>query len=277
MSCINFELTSCHIYACKCVMSTKADLLTVWTKYTGDDVAEARHRIRALSEAGLLPSRKQPLTYADIARTLIGFTAANQHKDAAEEVLAHSGYSCTSHRSLSGKPISDNAALLPKMKLLEALATSLQPPFRVLKFEVNPMNFTCTLRVGEGHRKARTKSGKDVTIPNDILILNFWPGFNFTWLPAYQRVGLTRFIVFPLVDMLLTDLMGHPRPQYMVGSVTKGAALPGATPHMEPSEASPKAAPEESSPNSSDSNPWVWPPQFNDPNGAYANEYGSIH
>ena len=40
--------------------TSKADLLTVWCKRTGDPVPEARHRIRALSEADLLPSRAHP-------------------------------------------------------------------------------------------------------------------------------------------------------------------------------------------------------------------------
>ena len=53
-------------------MNTKADLLTAWCKWTGDRVPEARHRICALSEADLLPSRAHPLTYEDLARALLG-------------------------------------------------------------------------------------------------------------------------------------------------------------------------------------------------------------
>ena len=75
-------------------MSTKADLLTAWCKWTGDPVPEARHRIRALSEADLLPTRAHPLSYEDLARALLGFVATAQHKDAPEAVRKFSTARC---------------------------------------------------------------------------------------------------------------------------------------------------------------------------------------
>jgi hypothetical protein len=267
-------------------MSTKADLLRVWTKWTGDDVAETRHRIRALSEAGLLPRRRQPLDYIDIAHTLLGFTAVTQHKDAPESVRYYSDFRLGSFRFRGMNSDTADAIASPElfseMTLVEALFTCLQPPFRLLKFEVNTTARTCSLIVGEGCRRIVTESGKRTTTSDRIFDCEY--GFataNYIGAPAsgvsthlHCRVNLSRFVVFPLIDMLLTDLMGHPKPQYAGGPYagvpdTKGAALPGATPHVEPPKPyqDADADPAGSSLNNSDSNEWVWPPQFNDPAG----------
>lgn len=67
-------------------MSTKADLLQSWVKWTGDPVAKVRHRIRSLSEAGLLPKGNAPLTRDHLAAAILGFLLTDTHKDAAEAV-----------------------------------------------------------------------------------------------------------------------------------------------------------------------------------------------
>ncbi len=63
-------------------MSTKTAFLDSWCRWTGDPVHEARHRIRVLSEAGLLPRRANELDYADLGRAILGFLASETHKDA---------------------------------------------------------------------------------------------------------------------------------------------------------------------------------------------------
>jgi hypothetical protein len=258
-------------------MSTKTDLLTVWTETTGEPVAEVRHRIRTLSEAGLLPSRKQPLSYTDIAHALLGFTASDQHNTAPAAVHFYSDIQCSAHKWTKGEPRSEQAVQLTDQTLMEALVASLQPPLRLMEFQVNRTNFTCRLTVGEGRLRVKTKSGKEGQTSAGIVACSFKADPNVAFITPYFMMNLSRSIFFPLVDQLLVKLMNHPKPLYMGGSITEGAVLPGTTPHMEPPEASQKPTHEESSPNSSDSNPWVWPPQFNDPNGVYANEHGSIH
>lgn len=267
-------------------MSTKADLLAAWTKWTGDDVAETRHRIRALSEAGLLPRRRQPLDYSHIAYTLLGFTAVTQHKDAPESVRYYSDFRLGSFRFRRKNSDTADALASPElfseMTLVEALFTCLQPPFRLLKFEVNTTAHTCSLIVGEGRRRIETTSGKTTTTSGRIFDCEYglaaacYIGAPASEVPVHLhcRVNLSRFVVFPLIDMLLTDLMGHPKPQYAGGPYaggpdTKDAALPGATPFIEPPKPYQDADPAGSSLNNADSNEWVWPPQFNDPAGVY--------
>ena len=123
-------------------MSTKADLLTAWCKWTGDRVPEARHRIRALSEADLLPSRAHPLSYEDLARALLGFVATAQHKDAPEAVRKVSAARC-------GAASADNQEVpLMGMSLLEAVTAALQPPFRIAG--LNTTTGFCHLEVVNG-------------------------------------------------------------------------------------------------------------------------------
>jgi hypothetical protein len=150
-------------------MSTKTDLLKAWSTLAFEDIAEVRHRIRALSEAGLLPTRRQPLEYIDIARAIIGFTATGQHKDAPEAVQYYSEFPCETHSWRVVGAHSEQSMRLVKQTLLEALVTSLQSPLRVMQFEVNTTTLTCTLKVGDGYRTARTKSGRDALLTGNVI------------------------------------------------------------------------------------------------------------
>ena len=142
-------------------MSTKADLLTAWCKWTGDRVPEARHRIRALSEADLLPSRAHPLSYEDLARALLGFVATAQHKDAPEAVRKFSAARC-------GAASADNQEVpLMGMSLLEAVTAALQPPFWIAGFTVNTTTGFCRLEVVNGWLTSDW-DGTKVTVPGSM-------------------------------------------------------------------------------------------------------------
>ena len=267
-------------------MSTKSDLLIAWSEWAGDDIAEVRHRIRALSEAGLLPRRKQPLGYADIARALIGFIATTQHNQAAKAVRHYSDIECIAHQWKT-KPEkihwpSAKAARFTDLPLLDALVLALQPPLWIIRFDINITANVCRLLVGNG--VAYKDSGKTYVSAVECVYRH---RISIPLIGYYYQVNLSRSVHFPLVNQLLTDLMGHPqigpRPELPVepsethpkapqrGPRTKDAALPGATPQVEPSKTRPKADPAGSSPDSSDSIAWVWPPQFDedDLNGAF--------
>ena len=142
-------------------MSTKADLLTAWCKRTGDPVPEARHRIRAPSEADLLPSRAHPLSYADLARALLGFVATAQHKDAPEAVRKFSAARC-------GAASADNQEVpLMGMSLLHAVTAALQPPFWIAGFTVNTTAGFCRLEVVNGWLTSDW-DGTKVTVPGSM-------------------------------------------------------------------------------------------------------------
>jgi hypothetical protein len=200
-------------------MSTKSDLLNAWTKWTGDDVAETRHRIRTLSEAGLLPSRKQPLSYTDIARAILGFVTTTQHKDAPEAVNYYSEFRCHAHEWLKGElnadwPPADPARRLTDLTLLEALAISLQQPLWINTFNVNLTTNTCGLTVGSGYRYFKTKSGKEAISEINSVHGIFRHKYNAPAL-MYFRVSLSRSISYLLIEQLLRELMNHPEsPRY---------------------------------------------------------------
>ena len=196
-------------------MSTKADLLTAWCKWTGDPVPEARHRIRALSEADLLPSRAHPLSYEDLARALLGFVATAQHKDAPEAVRKFSAARC-------GAASADNQEVpLMGMSLLEAVTAALQPPFRIAGLTVNTTTGFCHLEVVNGWLTLDWDETK-VTVPGSMA--EYWfKDHADPALPATDPVELSRAIHSPLIDHLLTDLMNHPAPPVAGAAVTKNA------------------------------------------------------
>lgn len=200
-------------------MSTKSDLLKAWSTLAVEDIAEVRHRIRALSEAGLLPTRKQPLEYVDLARAIIGFTATAQHKDAPEAVRFYSDFRCKSHRWLVGGPHSE-AKRVVGQTLLEALVLALRSPLRVMQFEVNTTDLTATLKVGEGYRTVRTQSGRDGLITGNVISCYFEAQATLPLRLMKRQLNITRSFYFPFIDPLLTQLMGHPEPpQY--GSIVR--------------------------------------------------------
>src|SRR5690348_11247450 len=112
-------------------VSTKNDLLAYWCARTGDPVAETRLRIRALAVADLLPWRAEALTYADIARALLGFVAATQHRDAAATVRRFSAFRCPAS---SGE---HHQAPLMALPLIDALTAALRPPLWISELSVN--------------------------------------------------------------------------------------------------------------------------------------------
>jgi hypothetical protein len=203
-------------------MATKTDLLAVWTKWTGDNVAEARQRIRALSEAGLLPRRKEPLGYGHLARALFGFTVADQHKDAPAAVRSFSSLRCSSHRFL-GTP-NDQAVLLAHRTLFGALVASLQPPLWVIALDVDTTSKICLLTVGQGYRETEKKG-----VVTDTQVEYTFGKDNSTRLrKQIHPIHLCRKIYSPLIGRLLTDLMNHPATA-IPGSVAKDRPAKGDT------------------------------------------------
>lgn len=112
-------------------MSTKNDLLTSWVKWTGDPIREVRHRIRVLSEDGLLPNRADPMTYEDLARALLGFVASETHKDAADIVRRLSGL----RPGAAWADGVDEPSFIG-LTLLEAVSAALKAPYAVAELKV---------------------------------------------------------------------------------------------------------------------------------------------
>ena len=125
-------------------VSTKNDLLAAWVRWTGDETREARHRIRLLSEAGLLPERADRLTYDDVARGLLGFLVSDTHKDAPREVRSFSAFVC-------GAASADDASVpFIDLTLLDAISAALRPPFRLMSLTIAITTRTATLDVTRG-------------------------------------------------------------------------------------------------------------------------------
>jgi hypothetical protein len=121
-------------------MSTKNDLLAAWAKWTGDPLREVRHRIRVLSEAGLLPNRSDPMTYDDIARAILGFLASDTHKDAARAVLQFADFRCGTHEVGSDELIASGT-------LLQAISAGLRPPFSIVYISIKPADRVAELGI----------------------------------------------------------------------------------------------------------------------------------
>jgi hypothetical protein len=203
-------------FICCVSMSTKADLLTAWCKWTGDPVPEARHRIRALSEADLLPSRAHPLSYEDLARALLGFVTTAQHKDAPEAVRKFSAARC-------GAASADNQEVpLMGMSLLEAVTAALQPPFWIAGVTVNTRTGFCHLEVVNGWLTSDW-DGTKVTVPGSMAEYWFKDHADLALPATVHPVELSRAIHSPLINHLLTDLMNHPAPPVAGAAVTKNA------------------------------------------------------
>jgi hypothetical protein len=182
-------------------MTTKADLEAAWAKWTGDNIAEVRQRIRALAEADLLPRRKGPLDYKHLAHALLGFTAAAQHKDAAQAVRSFSRVHCSDHRFLGP---SDQAVLLTGKTLVTALVASLKPPLRIIVFDVDTTSGVCLLTVSQPYVNTKTGIRSDVQAE-----YTFGKDRNArrTHKQIYP-IHFCRKIYAPFIDRLLTDLVG---------------------------------------------------------------------
>jgi hypothetical protein len=204
-------------------MATKTDLLAAWSKWTGDNVAEVRQRMRALSEAGLLPKRQEPLGYVDLARALLGFTAAAQHKDAAAAVRSISRLRCSAHRFLG--PSGDQAVPLADRTLFMALVEALQPPLWIVALDVDTTASICLLTVGQRYRHTETTS----VVPDIQVEYTFGKHKSTPRArnPNYP-IHVSRKIYSELISHLLTDLMNHPAIS-MPGSAAKGRPAKGDT------------------------------------------------
>ena len=186
-------------------MATKSDFIAAWTKWTGDNVVEVRQRIRALSEDKLLPMRQEPFGYPDLARTLLGFVAAAQHKDAAAAVRSISRLRCSAHRFL-GTP-GDQAVPLANQSLFRALVEALQPPLWLVALDVDTTAGICVLTVGQGHRHMETTSAvPDIQVEYTFGKRKSGPRARD---PVYP-IHVSRKIHSELINCLLTDLMNHP-------------------------------------------------------------------
>ena len=188
-------------------MSTRTDMLDAWVRLTGDPLPEARQRLRALAEAGLIPTWHRPVDYPDIARTLLGFVAATQHKEAAATVRRLSEFRCG---TASGE---NNEVPLMRLSLLDALTTALRPPSWIVSLEVNTTTgSSCHLEVCDGWVIGEGGEAKGMPFPGPRA--EYW--FNDqTALPLrtpLHPVEVSRTIYCSLIDCLLTELMNHPVP-----------------------------------------------------------------
>jgi hypothetical protein len=206
-------------------MGTKSGFIAAWSKWTGDDIAEVRQRIRALSEAKLLPIRQEPFGYADLARALLGFTAAAQHKDAAAAVRSISRLRCSAHRFLG--PPGDQAVLLADRTLFRTLVEALQPPLWIVALDVDTTAGICLLTVGQGYRHTETTNVPDIQV--EYTFEKQHKSTPRARNPIYP-IHLSRKIYSELISHLLTDLMDHSAISIsMPGSATKGRPAKGDT------------------------------------------------
>ena len=199
-------------YAC---MSTKSDFLAYWCARTGEPVAEARLRIRALAIDGLMPWRQQPLDYPDIARALLGFVAATQHKDAAETVRRFSEFRC-------GVATANALPLLMSFSLLDALTTALRPPLWIRYIEVSVTGETCALVVCHGWITVEEGEAEGMTLPGPDAQYWFKNPAALPLLAPVEPVEIKRSISGSLIGRLLTDLMHHPVPPIKDGWTLSG-------------------------------------------------------
>src|SRR3954452_18496286 len=125
-------------------VNTKNDLLAAWVRWTGDETRETRHRIRLLSEAGLLPERSASLTYDDVARGLLGFLVSDTHKDAPREVHSFSAFVC------GAASADDGSVPFMDLTLLDAISAALRPSFRLMSLTIAITTRTATLDVTRG-------------------------------------------------------------------------------------------------------------------------------
>ena len=124
------------------LIGTKNDLQASWVKRTGSPVSETRHRIRVLSEAGILPVRSHVMSWCEFAYGLIGFAVGGQHINAVERVRRFGESHCN---TVAGHDVAKPA--LSKYSLVDALAAALQPPFKVFELEVSTTNNFAVLKV----------------------------------------------------------------------------------------------------------------------------------
>ena len=115
-------------------MSTKNDLLAVWVKVTGDPLPETRHRIRVLSERGLLPDRAGALTHTHFAHWLLAVTGAAMHKDAPGQVRLLSQFMCTHSMGSETEDIDQGLRNLP---LLQAIVAAMKRNLSIVALEVS--------------------------------------------------------------------------------------------------------------------------------------------
>jgi len=111
-------------------VSTKTDFQNTWAECTGEPVREVRHRIRQLSEAGLLPVRGAAMTFADLARAILAFVGSETHKDAPAAVCELSELRC-------GMWEPNGDARIVDARLLDAVAAALQPPFWLISVSIS--------------------------------------------------------------------------------------------------------------------------------------------
>jgi hypothetical protein len=192
----------------------KSDLLNAWCKRTGEPLPEARHRIRSLAEAGMLPTWYHPVSYEDLARLLLGFVASVQHKDAPEAVQRFSEFRC------GMRGIGHEAApLMEAFKdkpLLEALTTALKPEFWVMSVEANVTRDWCRLDVMRRPKHVGWVSAQTAALdqaaggtPGTLHLLFTDPAA--LPLPAtVHPLEIKRSVPLPLILHLLTDLLDHP-------------------------------------------------------------------
>ena len=205
-------------------MSTKANLQAAWCRWTGEPLPEARQRIRALAEAQLLPTWRNPISYEDLGRLLLGFVASVQHKDAPEAVRRFSEF-----RGMIRGRGADAEPLLHAFKdkpLIEALTLALQPEFWLLSVEANVTRGWCLLKVVRCPKHVGWVSEEVAALAEDppgTLRMLFTDPSALPLPAAVHPLEIKRSLTLPLFLNLLVDLMGHSLPD---GSVQTESADP---------------------------------------------------
>jgi hypothetical protein len=209
-------------------VGTRLDLLTSWCKWTGDPLPEARHRIRALYEAGLLPTRAQPLNYTHLASALLGFVAPTQHLGAAAVVKRFSAFQFGGGAIRGGTeeasaPLTALSQKLHQGTLLEAIITVLRPDYWLASLEVHDPRSWCVLTVvppsqNNGWLDAEIGAidARFVICPGAVEATFLFRGVASPPSKATETAALPvrqiRVIDFPLISHLLHDLMDHSLP-----------------------------------------------------------------
>jgi hypothetical protein len=214
-------------------MATKTDLQTNWPNWTGDALRETRHRIRMLSEDGLLPARSTELTYEDGARAVLGFLASETHKDAPLAVREFSEFRCV---SVSDGP---NAFDLLNKTLIEGIILGLTShvPMQV---EVCITERWSKLTINHGGTFVIDDSGLTIR-GGAAIVYHFMESHNLDFGPKVYPIVVSRTIRSPLI-LKLSELIND-QPGFGSANPEKTKAAGAATPATLTATQAPTQAP----------------------------------
>jgi len=138
----------------------------------------------------LLPNRSDPITYADLARAILGFLGSDTHKDASEAVQRFCDFACM--------PVGpDFDPDFSPGNLLEAMIIALQPPYRIFLLEINATDQIAKLYVVHNRQSMQAREYCFFNNVPDRTKLSVFP------------VSITRSIRSELILRLLCLLEGN--------------------------------------------------------------------